>query len=424
MAKKSLLQEAIAEAKQVRAAAIQNATKELEENLTPSIKEMLAKKLEEDLDLNENDDENIEENSNSGFKEVKPKSQKVNEADDDEDNADDAADDADADAADADAAADNADAAADDADAAADDADAAADAADDADPAADDAADDETPLKDITLGDLKQIISDLVAASAAPAPGGDMGADMDPGDVEGMGDETAPGDPAASADAPVDAPAADAAADPNADPAATDDDDEIDISEILRELEEEEKNANKDVCPKCGHPKDSAACKEMCKENKANDEMPENQNGKEHHKEPNENGPSQDSELDEIKKENEDLKKEVKELKEGVQKLSKTLKDVNLLNSKLLYTSRLLRQDLSESQKVNVIKTLDEAKNPAEVKSLYKTLVEGLKGSKNITESRRGSASKPVGKSTANPNNTVDEAMVRRFQELAGIIKG
>ena len=46
---KSLLEEAIAEAKRVREAAIADATKRLEENLTPSIKEMLASKLEEDI---------------------------------------------------------------------------------------------------------------------------------------------------------------------------------------------------------------------------------------------------------------------------------------------------------------------------------------------------------------------------------------
>lgn len=400
---KNLLEEAIAEAKVVRAAAIKNATKQLEENLTPSIKEMLAKKLEEDLDLNEGDEEeSLEENSNSGFKEVKPKGS-VNEAEDDDTDAN--ADDADADAADADAAADDADAAADDADADADAADADADAADAAAEGDDAAADDDTPLKDITLGDLKNIISDLVAAAAAPAPGGDMGADMDPGDVEGMGDEN----PDAAVDAlPADAPAdAPAAGDAAADPAAGDDEDEIDISEILRELEEEEKGI---------------------KENKQNDEMPENQNGKEHHKEPNENGPSQDSELNEVKKENEELKKENQELKEGLQKCYNTLKEVNTLNTKLKVTTKLLsKTGLTESQKANIIRTVDGAKNAKEAVALGKTLLEGLKNAKKpLTEGRKGSASKPAGSSTApkkTENQMIDEGMVFRFQQLAGIIK-
>lgn len=401
---KELLAEAIAEAKVVREAAIRNATKQLEENLTPSIKEMLAKKLEEDLDLNEGEDEeNIDENANSGFKEVKPKSQKVNEADDEDKNADDANADADA----ADAAADDADAAADDADA---DADAADAAADDADTPADDAADDETPLKDITLGDLKQIISDLVAASAAPAPGTEDNLDMTPGDVQGAGEETP------AADAPVD-PNAAVPADPNADadPASTDDDDEIDISEILRELEEEEKAAKK-VCPKCG----KEQC--VCKENKANDVMPEDQTGKEHCKPANaDSGKDQDQELSELKRENE-------ELKEGLEKCTKTLKEVNLLNAKLTVASRLLsKNSLTESQKANIIKTLDGAKSAKEAVALGKTLLEGIKNTrKPITEGRRGSASKPAGSSTAskrNPqNDLIDEGMVRRFQQLAGII--
>jgi len=405
MAKKSLLQEAIAEAKQVREAAIKNATKELEENLTPSIKEMLANKLEEELDLNESDEESLEESVDSGFKEVKPKSapkKSVNEEDDpDEDDADEAADDADAAADDADTAADAADDAAADADAEANDADAAAE---------DEEADDDTPLKDITLGDLKQIISDLVAASAAPAPEGDLGADMDAGDVEGAGEEVPAGDPAATADdAALDTPV-DSDADPNS-AAAEDDDDEIDISEILRELEEEEKS-NKKVCPKCG----KENC--ICKENKANDVMPEDQTGKEHCKPANaDSGKDQDQELNELRKEN-------RELKEGLRKCTKTLKEVNLLNAKLTCASKLLRRNLSEAQKANVIKTLDKAKSTEEAETLYSTLLEGLKGSpKNtITESRRGSASKAAGRSTAS-GVTVDEGMVRRFQQLAGIVK-
>ena len=399
--KKSLLQEAIAEAKQVREAAIKNATKELEENLTPSIKEMLANKLEEELDLNEADEESLDESVDSGFKEVKPKSapkKNVNEEDDPDEDA------AEEDADDADAAADNADAAAEDADAAADAAD---DAADDADASAEDeAADDETPLKDITLGDLKQIISDLVAASAAPAPEGDLGADMDAGDVEGAGEEIPAGDPAAAADDV----AADMPADTDADPTA-EDDDEIDISEILRELEEEEKNA-KNVCPKCG----KEQC--ICKENKANDIMPEDQTGKEHCKPANaDSGKDQDQELNELRKENQ-------ELKEGLKKCTKTLKEVNLLNAKLAYASKLLRHNLSEAQKANVIKTLDKAKSTEEAQTLYSTLLEGLKESSKtmVTEGRRGSASKAAGQSTAS-GRTVDEGMVRRFQQLAGIIK-
>lgn len=410
---KTLLQEAIAEAKQLREAAIQNATKQLEENLTPSIKEMLAQKLEEELNLDENEEETqIDENSNSGFKEVKPKST-VKEADEDpeEDPADDAAADADAAADDADAAAADADTAADDADADAADADAA-----EGDPAEEEEQSDDTPLKDITLGDLRTLIQDIVAASAAPAPDGDLGADMDAGGVEGMGDEAPAGDTAASAEVdPTADPAADPAADPNADPAAEDDDEEIDISEILKELEEEEK------CPECGKDKDNC----ICKENKANDEMPENQNGKEHHKEPNENGPSQDSELNELKSQLEEKEEKIKELEEGLAKVTKTLNDVNLLNGKLVYTTRLLnQQNLTESQKANVIKTLDSAKSAKEIKSLYKGLLEGLKNDKNVvTESRRGSASRPAGGSTASTILEGDE-MVRRFQELAGIIKG
>ena len=385
---KSLLEEAIAEAKRVREAAIADATKRLEENLTPSIKEMLASKLEEELDLEENDEESLEENSNSGFKEVKPKSTvKEAEAEAPTDNEEEPEDDA-----------------------------PLADEPADDEPADDDAAaegenDDDTPLKDITLGDLRTLIQDIVAAGQVPAEGGDLGADMDAGGVEGMGDETPAGDLAAT-DAPeggID-PAGEAGADDM--PADSDEDDEeIDISEILKELEDEESG----VCPVCG--KNKKNC--ICKENKANDIMPENPRGKEHHKEFT-SGPSQDDELQELKKEN-------AKLREGLSKQTEILKDVNLLNSKLIYTTRMLnREGLSESQKVKAMKSLDEAKTPKEVKLIYNTLMESLKSNKNvIKESRQVSrASRAAGRSTA-PKEVITESndMVRRFQQLAGIIK-
>lgn len=410
---KSLLEEAIAEAKRVREAAIADATRRLEENLTPSIKEMLASKLEEELDLEENEEEPLDENANSGFKEVKPKST-VKEAEDDDASEDDE-EPADDTPADDDAPVDDAPA-----DDNAEDAPADEEPAE-GDPAAEEENDDDTPLKDITLGDLRTLIQDIVAAGQAPAEGGDLGADLDAGGVEGMGDEAPAGDLAADA-APEGEiePAGEAGAEDMQDmPADSEDsdDEEIDISEILKELEEEEKG-NKNVCPKCG----KEHC--ICKENKANDIMPENPRGKEHHKEFT-SGPSQD---DEIQKENQQLKQEVKELKEGLAKCNKVLKDVNLLNSKLIYTTRVLNQKgLSEAQKVKAMKSLDEAKSPKEVKSIYGVLAEGFKTNKNvIKEGRQASrASRAAGRSTAAPKEVITESndMVRRFQQLAGIIK-
>jgi hypothetical protein len=219
------------------------------------------------------------------------------------------------------------------------------------------------------------------------------------------------GDLAADAAPEGEIPAAGAAAeDPAADPAAKDDDDEeIDISEILKELEEEEKGK----CPECG--KDKENC--ICKENKQNDIQPEGQNGKEHHKEFT-SGPSQDDEL----------RKENQELREGLAKCKKVLQDVNLLNSKLIYTTRMLnRKGLSESQKVQAMQSLDEARTPKEVKIIYKTLEEGFsKSAPVIKEGRQTSrASRAAGKSTAAPKEVLTESneMVRRFQQLAGIIK-
>ena len=87
----------------------------------------------------------------------------------------------------------------------------------------------------------------------------------------------------------------------------------------------------------------------------------------------------------------------------------------------------LNRKGLSESQKVQAMQSLDEARTPKEVKIIYKTLEEGFsKSAPIIKEGRQTSrASRAAGKSTAAPKEVLTESneMVRRFQQLAGIIK-
>lgn len=362
MAKKSMLEEAIAEARQLREAAIQNAYKQLEESLTPSIKEMLATQLEEENEVNlEEEEESIEEATNSGFKEVKPSNLKE-EDESEEEKADDAAEESEEDA---DAAEGDAEAAEDDAEASEEDAEKAGEEAAEAEETSDD-----TKLADITLGDLKDLVADIVAAGAGEAaPEGDLGADMEPGDVEGMGDE----------EAPIEDPAAEIGADV---PGETGDeeDDEIDISEILKELELEEKQ-----------------------EPKAEKEE---------------------------KKEDKDTEKQLQEALDTIKELRKTVAEVNLLNGKLLYTTRVLRHaGLSESKKAYAIKQIDKATSVKQIKESFNNITEGVAATSRkrgqLMEHRaRQAASKPAGKSTAPKKEVIAEAndVVKRMQYLAGII--
>ena len=105
------------------------------------------------------------------------------------------------------------------------------------------------------------------------------------------------------------------------------------------------------------------------------------------------------------------------------------LQEVNLLNSKLLYTNKLFRtHDLDSKQKVRVIESIDRANDVREVKLVYATLAEsfefgrGVTRKKSIKESLNAGSSKAT-KSTKPAKEVLSEgnAMVSRFQKLAGI---
>jgi len=146
-------------------------------------------------------------------------------------------------------------------------------------------------------------------------------------------------------------------------------------------------------------------------------------------------------ESDEEDKEEEDEKEEVKELKkeldeayEVVNQLKGMLQEVNLLNSKLLYTSKLFRNyALSENQKKDILENFERVVTIREAKLLYSTYAkvhEGVdankgKKSKNITESFASKPTNSTAPSAATKSNIVNESnnLRARLQELAGIIK-
>ena len=131
----------------------------------------------------------------------------------------------------------------------------------------------------------------------------------------------------------------------------------------------------------------------------------------------------EDDKIEEAKDED----KEVKEALEEVEKLRAELNEVNLLNAKLLYTNKLFRaKNLSEAQKVKVLESFDNATTVKETKLVFDTLSEGIKSApkKSINEVK-GSASKAVGTINKTVKQPIVESndMVARFQKLAGIAK-
>ena len=111
---------------------------------------------------------------------------------------------------------------------------------------------------------------------------------------------------------------------------------------------------------------------------------------------------------------------------EEINKLKKELQEVNLLNAKLLYTNKIFKsKNLSEDQKIKVLKSFDKAESVKEAKVIFETLNEGITTpSKTPMMGIKGSASRPSGviKESKQPVMEVDP-QVARWQKIAGIIK-
>tara|TARA_R110001592_G_scaffold244533_3_gene505964 strand:- start:682 stop:1878 length:1197 start_codon:yes stop_codon:yes gene_type:complete len=122
-----------------------------------------------------------------------------------------------------------------------------------------------------------------------------------------------------------------------------------------------------------------------------------------------------------------EISKELEEAKSVINHLRSELNEVNLLNSKLLYTNKIFKaKNLTESQKIKVLKALDRAETVKGAKAIFETLNENLvaKSTKSNIRESLGMASKPAGvapKRPLNENVIQEDAMVARFKKLAGI---
>ena len=119
---------------------------------------------------------------------------------------------------------------------------------------------------------------------------------------------------------------------------------------------------------------------------------------------------------------------ELEEATSTVEQLKAQLQEVNLLNAKLLYVNKVFKaNNLTESQKVNVIAAFDKAETVKEVKLVFETVADNVVGKTtkgSIKEAKLGMASKATGTTASKPEviSEVSDA-VKRMQKLAGIIK-
>ena len=120
-----------------------------------------------------------------------------------------------------------------------------------------------------------------------------------------------------------------------------------------------------------------------------------------------------------------ELKSELKEAKKTITTLRSTLNEVNLLNAKLLYVTRLIKEnEMSKQQKVKILECFDKAKTVREVRLIHSTIAGSFSkksntGKTKLAEGRLNFASRSAGKSTK-VIPEVDET-VARFKKLANL---
>ena len=371
MANKDLFKQAIAEAKSVREAAIANAKEALEETLTPHLKDMLAAKLQEMEDkstdeevVNEMEEEEIEEMSHDKDKKDEAIEEDLTEVP-------------------AVAEAEDEEEAEDDSEESEDEAEIEIE-----EPAEEEgeeeAVEGDEEIGNITVDQFKDMIRDIVAQELGGGGEEELGMDdMDGGDIEGMGDE-----------APLEEPADDMGV-------PGEDEEEIDLDELLAELE---------ATVAEGDDKEEDTVEEVSTANST--EVQDTANPQ-----------AQGTNINRVVSE-----EELKEALETIEQLKKDLHETNLLNSKLLYVNKIFKaNNLTESQKVNVIAAFDKAETVKEVKLVFETVSENVVTTKKetVTESKfKGMASKATGTTASKPEVIAEVSdAVRRMQKLAGIIK-
>jgi len=120
------------------------------------------------------------------------------------------------------------------------------------------------------------------------------------------------------------------------------------------------------------------------------------------------------------------LQQQLNEYRNAIETLREQLSELNLFNAKLLYVNKLTQnKDVTTSQRRAVVEALDGAKNLREAKLLYKSLSESLdkSNSASLNESARrlspGHASRPI---TSGGSKRLDESTaLDRWSVLAGL---
>jgi len=134
-----------------------------------------------------------------------------------------------------------------------------------------------------------------------------------------------------------------------------------------------------------------------------------------------------DNDKDDMMEDESNLEEELAQALATIDELRSSLQEVNLLNAKLLYMNKVFKgQNLTESQKIQVVKTFDKAESAKEAKLVYESLISTFvkKEEKSPIKESLGFASKASGMitGTKNSNTVIDsDAQVARWAKLAGL---
>lgn len=207
------------------------------------------------------------------------------------------------------------------------------------------------------------------------------------------------------AETPAETPAPEEVEEP-----AVEDEEDLDIDEILRELEGEEEMEDEPVMEEEMEDEpaedEDAMIDEILQE--VEDEL----------------AAEDDCDTEkEMASENRNLQRKLKEAHKVISIQKNILNEVGVLNAKLLYTTKILgKHDLTESQKLKILEAFDRAKSLRETKLVYSTIVESLRKTPSKTTKRiaEGGSSKPI-KTVSKPINEGSFVNKDRWKLLAGI---
>lgn len=363
-----LLKEAIADAKAVKEVALANAKLALEEAFTPRLQSMLSKKLAEEAEAEEpvkegeGEEESapVEEDYGNDWFEEEPGS--MSEAEDEEAPVEEGEDE--------DAPVEEGE-----------DEEAPVEEGEDEEPAMEEGEDEEEPMDEELMEIIRQLEEDIDSSEI------------------GTGDNKKPS-----------AVASDDSTEDKSEKLVQlveeedEDSEEVaEIKEILRALREEEEAAEKEEAPvEEGEDEEEVDIKEVLRALREEEE--------------------EKVEEAEEEKEKEMAEAKLREAYAVITFLRSKINEVNLLNSKLLFSNKLFRKhSLNEKQKMTVIENFDRASSLREVKLVYATLSESLRTTK-VKQIKESFASKPTASTRpSKPILNEGDVMANRLRKLAGL---